>query len=224
MGRVTTMPSSVDSLDEWVDTIHATIAGRGYALLPAMGQVEWQALVSRLGTIIDTTSVQLHPGINTYLSQPGEVPLHSDHPDAEWIAWRCECPDPNGTPQLLCDSHSLVASLGVDAHRALLRARVSARYRTGMAARPFPVLRESVGGSRLFFAPWLAPDSTEAAIQEAWRQLAEAASSSLGSCIRVLLRAGEVLIIDNHRMLHGRPPLLPHSPRRLRRFWLRLGR
>lgn len=224
MGRVTPGPSSVDSRDEWVDTVHATIAGRGYALLPAMGQVEWERRIRRLGVIIDITRVELNPAVGTYLCQPGEVPMHSDHPDAEWIAWWCERADPQGTPQLLSDSLAVVGALDDASRRILTQTRVVARYRSRAPARMFPILRETSGGWRLFFAPWLEPESSDVPVQDAWRQLVEAVERSRQSRLEVRLGAGEILLIDNGRMLHGRPPLDPDSPRCLVRAWLQARR
>ena len=217
-------PSAVDSRDEWVDAIHAAIAGRGYALLPAIGQEEWDRRISSLGVILDTTSVELNPAIGTYLCQPGEVPMHSDHPDAELIAWRCERADPQGTPQLVCDSLSVVGALDDAARRILTQTRVVARFRSRAPAMMFPILRQAGGGWRLFFAPWLEPESGDVLVREAWRQLVEAVERSRESCLEVRLGAGEILLIDNGRMLHGRPPLAPESSRCLVRTWLRAHR
>lgn len=215
-------PAGLDCIDGLLDGSLSMIAGRGYSLLPAMAPEEWNALVCRLGDVLDTARVELKPAARTYLSRPEEVPMHSDHPDADWIAWRCERPDPHGTPQLLCDSLALVDSLDEGTRRVLMSARVHARYRSGMPARPFPILSEASDGWRLFFAPWLEPDSTHGGVLGAWRRLTEAVESSRGSFTKVQLRAGEGLIIDNGRMLHGRPPLISGSPRLLFRTWLRL--
>jgi alpha-ketoglutarate-dependent taurine dioxygenase len=40
----------------------------------------------------------------------------------------------------------------------------------------------------------------------------------------IRLSPGQVLVVDNHRVLHGRASLLKESARRLRRFWIRLRR
>ncbi len=222
MDRVRKESSGVPGWDDRIQRIRDAIAGRGHVLLPAMGREEWTALIRRLGEILDTTRVELNPFVSTYLCQPGEVPLHSDHPDAELISWRCERPDPRGTPQLLCDSRAVVDALDVETRQVLMRTRVSARYRGDGVAKSCPVLKDTTDGLRLFFAPWLEPDTGDPVVRDAWRRLAEAVESSRGTSSRVAPGSGEVLVIDNGRMLHGRPALAPGSPRCLQRAWLRM--
>ncbi len=201
--------------------IAATIASRGFVRLPAMSLHAYRSLASVLGDVVDETRVRLRPETSTYLCQPEAVPMHTDHPDAHYIAWRCEVEDADGCPQLLCDGRMILAALDPAVVDALGEARLPARYRAGLQATECPVVSWRAGAPCLFFAPWVEPVSTGGMDAQALRRLRDAVQSHAAAYAeRVLLRAGEVLIIDNSRMLHGRPALSPGSRRCLHRLWI----
>lgn len=201
--------------------IAATIASRGFVLLPAMAPKAYRAMADGLGDVIDETRVRLRAKTSTYLCQPGAVPMHTDHPDAHCIAWRCEVQDADNCPQLLCDGRMVLAALDPSVVKTLGEARLPARYRAGLPATECPVVRWRAGVPCMFFAPWVGLVSTGVMDAQAFELLRDAVEARAAvHAERVLLRSGEVLIVDNTRMLHGRPALSPRSRRCLHRLWI----
>lgn len=68
----------------------------------------------------------------------------------------------------------------------------------------------------LFYAPWLAASAqSDAAVALLMQRIENAPVDH-----RIALKAGDVLFLDNGRMLHGRDSLDVGSPRWLTRYWI----
>ena len=196
------------------------IARRGWARLPSMGEDAFLAFARGLGDVVNDTPVRLASGRRTYLTSPGAIPLHTDHSMADMITWRCESQDERDGASVLVDSREVVAALLPEVRRVLTCTILPAMVRLGDEPLPTPVLSDAGERPAIFYAPWLTPMESSAEQVEALRELGRAVDR--GTPIAQRLRPGEVLVVDNHRVLHGRGPLLADSPRRLRRLWLRL--
>jgi alpha-ketoglutarate-dependent taurine dioxygenase len=71
----------------------------------------------------------------------------------------------------------------------------------------------------LYWAPWRRRNPHERhgwAIFQKFKQLTEQTVEAM----RLRLQPGEMLLVDNRRMLHGRAALPPHSRRLLHRWWI----
>lgn len=76
---------------------------------------------------------------------------------------------------------------------------------------------------RVNFLPWRIRTLASAKHRTALTKFIEfirARAAEPGGVIPIMLSQGEILIIDNHRVLHGRPPLNERTARNLRRFWI----
>jgi len=189
---------------------------------------EFESIVRQLGTTIAEERIQLRPGAHAYVAKPGRVPLHTDHPDVDFIAWHCIEQDADDGASLLLDARPVLESMqqASPAHYAKL-------FDTQLACPPLAggpptlaraVLRSVQGQTYLFCSPWLsAVDASEgrgealAALRE---RLSTAAKTQL---VSHRMPRGGVLIVDNRRVLHGRGPIAEHSKRHLRRVWIASG-
>ena len=172
---------------------------------------EFDRLTTGLGKIRGTTAVRIDPAVPTYLCGDGAVPFHTDDPRVDVIAWYCEEQDERDGACLLVDSRDVVGrmtSREVDELRGL-----ELRYRG--ATEPRPVLTED--GS-IFFAPWLCPGRSGGDVLNPLRRAIGEPDCHDG--IEVRLQPGQVLIIDNHRTLHGRRAISDSSRRQLVRRWI----
>ncbi|MCB9756611.1 MAG: TauD/TfdA family dioxygenase [Myxococcales bacterium] len=168
-----------------------------------------------LGEIVAETEVRQHTGVDTYLAGRGEVPQHTDHPEADFVAWRCEQQDPTAGASVLTDGSVLLNALG-SRREALAELVLQVppqlpRQRTDR--------RAVLEGDRLYYAPWYRVLAASERGQEALRRFSALLAMGVGRR-RIRLQAGEVLIVDNGRWLHGRDELAEGSPRFLRRWWV----
>lgn len=202
-------------------TVRSQIEREGHALLPdRYDEAAFAAISAELGEVIDDTWVRRVPGRRTYLTSPDAIPFHTDHPRADLIAWRCESQDGSDGASLLIDGARVLEALDIDACHELEQVVLPAMVRLGDPPQPTQVLRPSGRRVALFFAPWLEPPRDAPPAHEALRRLRALIDREASRALRFRLEPGQVLLVDNHRMLHGRASLLPSSERKLHRLWL----
>jgi hypothetical protein len=203
-------------------SVRVEIEREGHALLPdRYDEPGLAAFAAELGEVVDDTWVRRVPGRHTYLASPDAIPFHTDHPRADLIAWRCESQDESDGASLLIDGARLLAELDAETRDELEQVVLPAMVRLGDPPEPTQVLRRSGERVALFFAPWLEPPGHEPAAEEALRRLRALIDREAPRARRFRLEPGQVLLVDNHRMLHGRARLLATSARKLHRLWLR---
>jgi len=208
-----------------IEEVQSTLRDVGWCWLPAMSDEEYRRFVMGLGRAWCETEVQLRPDVLSYLCRPDAVPLHTDHPDADYMSWRCERQDSDDGAQLLLDGRTAIDACGPAVRDALNRVHVEVRVRAGEPPSRIPVVRHTKLGERVFFASWLNPvesDPHSTGAYEALRREVDRLASQHTTAVR--LDEGEVLLIDNGRILHGRGPLSATSNRLLRRFWITVDR
>jgi len=204
-----------------IDEVRSDLLNAGWCRLPAMTDIEYRRLVAELGHAWCETEVLLRPDVRSYLCRADAVPLHTDHPDADYMSWRCGRQDNADGSQLLLDGRAALAACGPLVRDCLRQVHLEVRVRKGDPPSRIPVVRCTGLGERVFFASWLSPvesDPQSTNAYETLRRQVDRLSSQLTTSIR--LEEGEVLVIDNGRILHGRGPLSETSDRLLRRFWI----
>ncbi len=175
----------------------------GYAWLQSVGAAGFNALSQVLGRPLRQTHVRLDPIKGTYLTSPGSIPLHTDHPAVPWIAWLCVEQDADDGALVLADLEGVPADMRPDASvTAACPCLDSTRART-----VHPVLQRG----QWYFPDWHLRGRPEC-------EALVAAVDRLPR-IEIPLVPGDVLVIDNRRMLHGRRSLPPKSHRHLIRHW-----
>lgn len=204
----------------------AELGAAGFLLAaPSRTREEFFAAMGSWGEIVGQERIALREGAHAYVARPGPVPLHTDHPDADLVAWWCEAQDADDGATLLLDAAPVVAGIG-SALRAVLRdVRLACPpLAGGPPSESRPVLRSGVDGMALFCSPWLRAVDPVAEHQAALDTLRGALSAAgRSAAIRRRLAPGEVLVVDNRRVLHGRGPIAATSRRVLHRAWVRLS-
>ncbi len=178
-------------------------------------------LMAELGEPVGQETIAIREGAHAYVARPGSVPLHTDHPAVDYVAWWCESQD-----EVDGASHLLDARPVVDALPSFRRAELHSVHllcpplEGGPPTQREPVLRDHRGTTAVFCSPWLRSVEVErqGCLDEFRTRISVAARRYTRS---IRLRAGEALVIDNRRILHGRGAIDPASPRRLQRVWLR---
>lgn len=198
--------------------LRAALERDGFAIVRGVDTpIAFERLLGDLGQVVHRTVVEIRAGVATYVCRPEAVPLHTDHPDVDLVAWWCERQDLRDGAALLVDARAALLALEPLQIEGLPRARL-----------PCPELRQPSGGAgsgsrpvldadrAVYFAPWLRP--TDERAFPSWSALLRAVERAPRAEVR--LAQGEVLIVDNHRMLHGRRELASGSRRRLARAWV----
>lgn len=195
--------------------IKAALVREGLAT-GAVGKDAARELLGQLGDIVDETKVRQRSGATTYLAGRGAVPLHTDHPEADFVAWRCEARDARDGASVLADGHAILRAMGAQAD-ALLGVELHVPAQLPRQTRERGAVWD---GQRLYWAPWYRVVRASDAGRRALALFTSLLAMGFGHR-RIRLAVGELLVVDNGRWLHGRDKLSDSSSRFLRRYWLR---
>ncbi len=212
-------------MNEVLDIQHA-LRVHGYVrLAEPFDEGTFKAFVERLGRIVNVERIALRPGAHAYVAKPGPVPLHTDHPEALFVAWLCIRQDDVDGASRLYDSQPFVQELSEGDREELRKTDLECPPLSGgPPSLRFPVLTQSPSREtdEIFCSPWLraaGADPERQAVVDGFRERLK--HDIQARSIEVRLGAGDVLVVDNRRVLHGRGKIENGSKRELLRVWLR---
>lgn len=205
------------------ECIFETLKTQGYAYLEQEMTLEDYLRVSgSLGQVAQLAVLRISKQ-GDYAVQPAEVVMHTDNPEVDTIGWYCVDQDADDGANIFIDAHDVYDFLDEPDREALKTVMVKAPdiKTRGQTVNHVPVIRESGAGLLFYYTPWLVQsgqnERQSAALQKLESYLGEKRQSSP---IRVRLRPGQAVFIDNRRLLHGRSPLPTDSRRCLVRAWI----
>jgi hypothetical protein len=199
---------------DWVEIDNA-VRTRGYAHFK-LNESKNKRLLELMGRVVQTTAVRLLPQASTYLSSPQALAAHTDHPWVDLILWKCVVQDQHDGTQVLLDGHAICAELGseIDALRSIRLPVPGLHDLKPSGAHPI------LGDDGLYWVPWRNPPQLSKAEAIAYKKFKRLTAENF-DCTGIRLQPGEMLLIDNRRMLHGRGALPSNSSRLLRRWWIK---
>ncbi len=203
----------------------AELGAAGHVLAaPVCSREEFLEAMTLWGEVVGQERIALREGAHAYVARPGPVPLHTDHPDVDLVAWWCETQDEQDGATLLLDSAPILAALPPATRERLFAVRLACPpLAGGPPVESRPVLRHGEDGAALFCSPWLRAVEPAVGHQAELDALREALSVGARTQVRSRrLSQGDVLVVDNRRVLHGRGAIAASSRRVLHRVWIRL--
>jgi hypothetical protein len=183
---------------------------------------KFTALVSSLGTVFHTTEVRLQPGSTQYALRPEQFDMHMDNPDADYAAWYIRNDGGDAScPMVIADSREAVNSLPADVLHGLEQTETLYIDATTLKRLPIPLVARDENG--IYYARYFPYDvrriKPRDETQAAHIRALEACLASLPKMI-LPIETGDIVILDNRRMLHGRRQLRTDSARHLFRAWV----
>jgi len=200
------------------DDLAAVLAREGFALLTG-GRDAFDALPARLGAeVIHQTDVAVRPG-RALVTSDRALDLHTDHHRADWVAWLCVRPSSAGGESYLADAEAAFVSLPEATRADLARLALFEHSIFPGDASLHPFVEERAGRRRFYCSFWFDPAGIpDAACVSALDAFAVAARAH--EVARLRLDEGDVLIVDNRRVLHARTAITGTRDRHLVRHWL----
>ena len=139
---------------------------------------------------------QIHPQDNSslFIRSKKPIPVHNEDPDVKWLAWFCERSASDGGRTILVDGDKLISAISRPTITALRS--VVCSHRNPLFE---PILSES---GKWYLIPWSLPKSLEREESAALEDLRSAIGKQ--PSITIDLKRGDILIVKNRRILHGR--------------------
>ena len=178
-------------------------------------------LLDSLGEVIQKTEIRENLKSTRLLASNQPMGFHTDHYAAKYIAWFCNSQSSSGGESLLIDTKLILSSfsegtldllkeISVNTHQVFYDDKISV---------PLLSVNELDQSHSIYYASWLLNIPACSQHKNAHKKLEAEINSA--APIKLLLSEGDVLIIDNHRMLHGREGFPSLSSRWLTRYWLK---
>lgn len=195
-----------------------TLSRDGFALVRGAPAEMPGHLASSLGFVIHREHIRARDEARSLVCSRRALSPHTDHHAARHILWRCLEPAREGGVSVLVDGLAVVDALPAGTRERLTSLRLAEHNVFEGDLDRHPMLwTDSNGQRRLYYSFWLARRSSEED-QRLVRSFERALSRAPHTRIR--LRAGDVLVVDNGRVLHGRTAIGQGCRRHLIRDWL----
>ena len=192
------------------------LASKGYIHIPFPNKFDATTISEILGKQLFTTLIKENPQSTRLLVSNQDVDLHTDHIKAKFIAWQCNSQAAIGGESILMDGFGALGKASDDVLNSLQNIFVKS-HRLFFDDKPhYPLFSNK--DRVLYYASFLCETPMGLKEKQAYAWFQEQIKSM--SNIEVKLSEGDWLIIDNHRMLHGRKGFEKKSNRLLTRYWL----
>ncbi|MBK8339405.1 MAG: TauD/TfdA family dioxygenase [Flavobacteriales bacterium] len=189
----------------------------GYCHLKGVDGPSFEQFITGLGAVILRTAVTVRPESRALVMSDKALDLHTDHQEARFIAWHCIRQTDHGGTSLVLDVGEVFDLLPEADRQRLAQIRFMAHRVFDGDPDEHPLLSQVNGHRRFYYAPFLVHSRHRAEpVLVKFRQLVREATP-----VMIDLEAGDVLVVDNHRMLHGRTAIFGSKDRQLDRCWIK---
>ena len=202
-------------------SIKSEISGKGYTIIRYPASKNREGILASLGEVIQTTEIRENPQSTRLLASSQPMDYHTDHHAASFIAWHCKSQSATGGESLLIDTQQILSGLS-ESILSLLREINVKTHKVFYDDKPSLPLLSNTEDEHVFaiyYASWLTSSTASIKHYKALKKFQEELKQA--KPIEILLSEGEILIIDNHRILHGRAGFPANSNRWLTRYWLK---
>lgn len=193
------------------------LSNQGYSYLPNQTEAQLDEMLNVLGQVIQETDVVADAQSSNLVTSNQALDFHTDNHLARYIVWHCQQPAPKGGMSLLCDAELVYAQLNEEEQNLLSKIHVFEHKVFPENRNSNPIVREIDGQRKFYYSFWLAREKyREMPVFKHWCNVIKATPA-----IKIHLKQHDVLVIDNHRMFHGRTMI--EGNRFLKRYWLSIN-
>ncbi len=192
---------------------------------------DFEMTACQLGSIVLRTDLAITPERSSIVYKSDEIRLHQDNPEVNTLGWYCVQQDEIDGSALLLDTGDIVAHFSRG--EIVTMTTINVRYPDPDQSRHnpdrgltayllWPLVNEKSTRTEVYYVPWLLADSYDENQRRVLAKFTEyLRAKEETQLVRIRLKAGESLFIDNNRMLHGRGSISQNSKRFLKRVWIK---
>ena len=169
-----------------------------------------------LGKIIYQTEIKVNPQPKRLVSSDKAIGFHTDHIAAKYIVWYCISQSNYGGATNLIDTEQIISKLSEEEINKLSNIILYEHKIFDSDKQSNPLIQYVNGKYIIYYSSWFLneTDKNKECVKKFNLLLSKSKKYSY------LLQPSDVLIIDNHRMLHGREKIAGDKNRYLKRFWI----
>lgn len=198
-------------------SLNKDLKNEGFVYLTQQNEIKLKKLINQLGDVILTTDVKACKKSKSLVNSFNQLGLHTDHHKAKYIIWYCHENSVFGGESILLDALKIYRQLPKGYQEELKEIQLMEHKVFSEDKENHPMIQEfSNGDVSIYYSFWLTnlEDQNKIGFLNFRKKVEESKPISLK------LQKDEILIIDNHRMLHGRKVIGVNQKRFLKRFWI----
>lgn len=199
-----------------MNEIYDNLNRDGFIHLKGQSKNDVQWLCSSLGKIICETDVVVDLSTSALVTSDSALDVHTDHNKAKYVVWYCLKQTTLGGVTLLVDTREILSKLESSEKRILENIMLYEHKVFDDDYESRPLLCYLNGKAKIYYSFWLVNEDDKK--KEEFRKFKSIIDSN--QKIEVRLEVGDVLIVDNQRILHGRSKIEGTKDRHLKRFWI----
>lgn len=188
----------------------------GFVHLTNQTEKQLQEILSSLGEIIMTTDIVVKTESKGLVTTEFEIDFHSDHHSAKYIIWYCYKQTDLGGESLLIDAEKLYLTLPIDVQESLKFVELFEHKIYENDKSSYPFIQIDADNNRQFHCSLVNDIDKKNPSYIIFEELIKQTDP-----MKIRLEESDILIINNHRMFHGRTAISGSKDRFLKRFWLK---
>jgi alpha-ketoglutarate-dependent taurine dioxygenase len=189
---------------------------KGFVHLTNQTEELLQEIINSLGEIIMTTDVVVKTDSKGLVTTAHGIGFHTDHHKARFIAWYCYKQTDNGGESLLIDAKKIYLSLPMDLQENLKTVYLYEHQIYDDDKKYYPFVESDENNNLQFHCSLVNDKDKKIPAFNYFEKLMNKTEP-----IKIKLKEKDILIIDNHRIFHGRTPIKGSKDRYLKRFWIK---
>lgn len=201
-----------------VNSVIANLKAKGYIIISDCTPTQSHSICEYLGEVIHTEIVTRKPGSKSLVCSSKALPLHTDHHMAKYIGLYCDIPAEEGGDSVLLDTRHIIESLEPSVIEGLKELKLYEHKVFQDDPEYWHCLTYSNGTWQLYYSYWLVQKGNSRRALKSLDVLRE--QIELAIPFKIKLKSGDLLLFDNHTVLHGRTTIEENSERKLLRYWI----
>jgi len=206
---MTTVTQHIDQLTDELKT-------KGWVHLTDKSEEQLQTILNGIGQVIFTTDVVVKPDSKGMVTSERGLDFHTDHHKAKYILWYCYRQTDKGGNTFLIDADKVFQQLSANEQTELSNIKLFEHKIFPDDQENNPLVTLDNGQRKFYYSFWLVKQEDKQ--NKALKHFQDLLKSS--DNVSLNLQPRDVLIVDNHRIFHGRTPIEGSKDRFLKRFWL----
>jgi hypothetical protein len=189
----------------------------GFVHLTNQSETDLENILNELGEIIYTTDVIVKPESRGMVTSALGLDFHTDHHKAKYILWYCHKQTDRGGDSILIDADQIFSKLTVQEQTELRHIKLFEHKIFPGDIDNNPLVEIDEKGNKIFYYSfWLVKDEDKKipAFLKFQSFICETEPTKIN------LKEKDILIVDNHRIFHGRTAIEGSKDRFLKRYWL----
>lgn len=211
------MANGMTTITQHINNIPKELFDNGFLHLTGQTEEQLNDLINSLGQVIFITDVIVKPESKGLVTSARGLDFHTDHHKAKYIVWYCYKQTDLGGDSILIDAEKIYQQLSEEYKQQLKTIEPFEHKIFPGDKDSYPLVTTDENGKRKFYYSfWLVKDEDKQnpAMLEFQRLIKQAEP------VKIRLKERDILVVDNHRVFHGRTPIEGSKDRFLKRFWL----